>query len=61
MVKIISTKEIALKYKGIVSVMRPLPKTGKYELYVGYSLYNKIKSNENPEDIEFVYDTSDRR
>lgn len=49
-----------MKYKHLISVMRLVPKTGKYELYMGISLYNKIKSNENIDDVEFVYSTCEK-
>lgn len=58
MIKIIATGELADKYKGIVSIMRRLPQDNKVELYMGQSLYKKIKDNESPEDYEVVYDSS---
>lgn len=58
MVKLVTTREIANKYKGVISIMRYVPRINKVELYMGKSLYNKIMQNENPKDYELVYDTS---
>lgn len=58
MVKIIATKELASKYKEVISIMRPLPQSNKVELYMGQPLYQKIKDNENPEEYEVVYDSN---
>ena len=61
MIKITTTKEVATKYKGMISIMRQIPRTNKVELYMGQSLYNKIVENEKPNDYELVYDTSKDR
>ena len=61
MIKLTTTKEVATKYKDIISIMRQIPRTNKVELYMGQSLYNKIVENENPTEYELVYDTSKDR
>lgn len=58
MIKIIATEELAEKYTGIVSIMRKLPQDDKVELYMGQSIFKRIKDNEDPQQYEVVYDSS---
>lgn len=61
MIKVITTKEVASRYKGTVSVMRHVPRNNNVELYMCRSIFNIIQENESPETYEVVYDSANEK